>query len=859
MQIKAGARHSKVDQEHLDQAAQHLMDAGATTPGAAKTAALKSQVDAYEQCGWCIQACVACLEELTDCPDAGNLEHAAGIAACKEAIVACTACQAACSGDSTAAECVEACAECAKACTICLTACRACNCASCATACQACGDACASCAAACNANAGADAEPAETAVTTQSVKRAYSTEERQKLAADGKAKPDGSYPIVDKKDLQDAIDSFGRGGATQSDKEWIVKRAKELDATDLLPTDWAGSTTEAKTSPETLIAYGGAIKALGDGRVGGYLVSYGSPVKTDLTGVDWFSPRTDYGDAAQSDVYFHHGLPVTVKRSGRRAEQVAIRYVLKKADLTRDDVGVFAQTILDMRDEYEKMLYEMAAKSKLSWSSGTLPHLVVRDDSTGEILKWPLGLDASLTPTPAESDEKNNIRPLKNLKAIEIEALPEVNAQGQVMPAATAQGAEVKRDSSGGSAAGDDEMTPDEIKTAMRDALGLAEGQTIPGLVADEVKKLSAPPVNGGGAMTAPGAQGAPAFNKTPRGDDAFKAFNWFLKTGDASGIRTGEAYAEAQRLQYLETKTNYQLLEGTQYQGQEAVPTEVWDNIVQKRDPLSVMRAGKAMVINAKSNAITIPIEKASPQAWGITTIDGSNTFTTLTQQPIDKLAATLYMYTYNLPFDIQLIDDATFNVEGWGSMYVARGLAITENTYLLMGTGSGQPQGAVYAGTTGVTAASATAVTAAEVMSLYYKLPTEYQDSVIWTMATATHGAVRSLGAPAYGFAFAGNGGFNGGAGDGGFPNGSGWLVDNRSKVFTTGAMDSLAASHKPISVMNPSAGYALVDRKGLTVLRDPYSQAAKGLVNVWFYARFSGGVVNATAIQNLVTPSA
>jgi hypothetical protein len=41
------------------------------------------------------------------------------------------------------------------------------------------------------------------------------TEERRKLAEQGKALPDGSFPLRDREDLQDAIQSFGRA----SDKD----------------------------------------------------------------------------------------------------------------------------------------------------------------------------------------------------------------------------------------------------------------------------------------------------------------------------------------------------------------------------------------------------------------------------------------------------------------------------------------------------------------------------------------------------------------------------------------------------------------------------------------------------------------
>jgi HK97 family phage major capsid protein len=157
---------------------------------------------------------------------------------------------------------------------------------------------------------------------------------------------------------------------------------------------------------DAVTIYGDAIKALGDGRVGGYLVRFTSDADPDLAG-EYFAKDTDYGDATQSAVYYHHGLdPIMGKRR------------LGKAELKPDDVGIWAEAQLGLRDEYEKFIYDMAEKGKLGWSSGTAPHLVEKEakGKAIQITRWPLGLDASLTPTPAEY--RNSVVPLKSLSMI---------------------------------------------------------------------------------------------------------------------------------------------------------------------------------------------------------------------------------------------------------------------------------------------------------------------------------------------------------------------------------------------------------------------------------------------------------
>jgi hypothetical protein len=64
------------------------------------------------------------------------------------------------------------------------------------------------------------------------------TAERRRLADHGKALPDGSFPIRNREDLRDAIQSYGRAGDKAKVKRWIKRRAKELNAEEELPEDW---------------------------------------------------------------------------------------------------------------------------------------------------------------------------------------------------------------------------------------------------------------------------------------------------------------------------------------------------------------------------------------------------------------------------------------------------------------------------------------------------------------------------------------------------------------------------------------------------------------------------------------------
>lgn len=68
--------------------------------------------------------------------------------------------------------------------------------------------------------------------------REFSTEERRRLAEEGKAMPDGSYPIVTREDLENAIQAIGRADDPEATKRHIKKRARELGLEELIPEGW---------------------------------------------------------------------------------------------------------------------------------------------------------------------------------------------------------------------------------------------------------------------------------------------------------------------------------------------------------------------------------------------------------------------------------------------------------------------------------------------------------------------------------------------------------------------------------------------------------------------------------------------
>jgi hypothetical protein len=71
-----------------------------------------------------------------------------------------------------------------------------------------------------------------------------SAEERRQAAARGQALPGGRFPIRNRADLENAIRAVGRAkGDHAMIRRFIMRRARALGLTELIPDNWAGDGT----------------------------------------------------------------------------------------------------------------------------------------------------------------------------------------------------------------------------------------------------------------------------------------------------------------------------------------------------------------------------------------------------------------------------------------------------------------------------------------------------------------------------------------------------------------------------------------------------------------------------------------
>ena len=195
------------------------------------------------------------------------------------------------------------------------------------------------------------------------------------------------------------------------------------------------------------------------------------------------------------------------------------------------------------------------------------------------------------------------------------------------------------------------------------------------------------------------------------------------------------------------------------------------------------------------------------------------------------------------------QVLEDAFFDIEAWHANKVSEKFGRMEATAFVGGDGNLKPRGmTTYADGTAygqveqVASGQAGSVTADGIIALYFALFDAYQANASWLAHRLTVKEIRKLkdGEGQYLWSMAGN------LTDGVLQTLMGkplrWASD-----FATPATDSLSMAYGDFR-----QGYVIVDRVGISVLRDPFS--AKPHVEFYTRKRVGGAVRNFQAIKLL-----
>jgi len=131
------------------------------------------------------------------------------------------------------------------------------------------------------------------------------------------------------------------------------------------------------------------------------------------------------------------------------------------------------------------------------------------------------------------------------------------------------------------------------------------------------------------------------------------------------------------------------------------------------------------------------------------VATWTAENAAYTESNPTFDQLQIDAYKLTDLVKVSNELLEDSAFDLESYIAKEIAYAFGIAEEQAFCVGTGTTQPTGLFTAngGTVGVTAASATAVTTDEIISLIYALKAPYRKGAKFLMNDATVSAIRKL----------------------------------------------------------------------------------------------------------------
>lgn len=186
-------------------------------------------------------------------------------------------------------------------------------------------------------------------------------------------------------------------------------------------------------------------------------------------------------------------------------------------------------------------------------------------------------------------------------------------------------------------------------------------------------------------------------------------------------------------------------LQEGTDSEGGYLVPDEFERTLVEALEEENVFRT-LAHVIRTSSGDRKIPVVASKGSAsW----VDEEGAY-----QESDDAFSQVSIGAYKLGTMIkvseELLADSVFDLEAYISKEFARRIGSREEESFFNGDGKGKPLGILAAtggAEVGVTAASATAITADEVIDLFYSLKAPYRKNAVWLLNDATVKQIRKL----------------------------------------------------------------------------------------------------------------
>jgi HK97 family phage major capsid protein len=222
-------------------------------------------------------------------------------------------------------------------------------------------------------------------------------------------------------------------------------------------------------------------------------------------------------------------------------------------------------------------------------------------------------------------------------------------------------------------------------------------------------------------------------------------------KPSQNNEIKTGRATDEykASFWKAMRNKLSYDVqnaLEvGTDSEGGYLVPDEFERTLIEALEEENIFR-GLANVITTSSGDRKIPVVASKGTAsW----VDEEGEIPE-SDDAFNQVSIGAYKLATLIKVSEELLNDSVFNLQSYIAKEFGRRIGAKEEEAFFTGDGTGKPTGifnTLNGAQLGVTAASATAITADEIMDLFYSLKSPYRKKAIFVMNDATVKAIRKL----------------------------------------------------------------------------------------------------------------
>lgn len=205
------------------------------------------------------------------------------------------------------------------------------------------------------------------------------------------------------------------------------------------------------------------------------------------------------------------------------------------------------------------------------------------------------------------------------------------------------------------------------------------------------------------------------------------------------------KSFWNAMRAKAIRTEVMNALQIGSDSEGGYLVPDEYEKTLVEGLEEENIFRR-IAKVITTSSGDRKIPVVATKGTAsW----VDEEGTINE-SDDAFSQVSIGAYKLGTLIKVSEELLNDSVFDIESYISKEFARRIGSKEEDAFFNGDGVGKPIG-IFNSTggaeVGVTAASSTAITADELIDLFYSLKAPYRKNAVWVLNDATIKAIRKL----------------------------------------------------------------------------------------------------------------